>query len=164
MFSAYTTIDKEVYIRRNIIDKAPGTLVSLWESKWYTPHLIKRMEARRLGDRKNVHMYFFFPGRSKYGEKQLARRLKADNITFMEIPVYMHNTLYPFWKKVEKDGTIEVYEGTIKKMHKDDFKFYSTMQSYKKYNFHLYSCLENTKGFVKQLHAFTERYIEDKEK
>lgn len=158
MFSAYTTINKDVYIKRNILERAPGTLKSLWESKWYTPELIKKMEARRLIDRKNVQMYFFFPGLSKYGEKQLAYRVKGSNVTHLEIPVYMHNTLYPFWKKVEADGTIEVYEDTIKKMHIKDYTFYSKMQSYEKYNFHLYSCLENTEGFVKQLKNFIDIY------
>ncbi len=156
MFSAYTTVDKNVYIKRNLVDKVPGTLTSFWESDRYTPAAIKRMDARGLMGKKNVHMYFFFPGRSKYGEKVLAHRVTGDNVTYIELPVYMHNTLYPFWKQVENNKTIELYENQFREMHDDDFAFYSRMQNYDKYHFHLYSVLEDPKIFVKNLGEFLD--------
>jgi len=154
MFSPYTTVDKKVYQKRNIIDKVPGTLVNFWESDRYTIHAIKRMEARSLIDKKNVFMYIFYPGKSEYGEKELARRIKGNNVTHIEIPVFMHNTFFPFWKEVDDNGIIELYENTFKKMHRDDYRFYSRMQNYQDYNFHLYTLMKEPNIFIKKLKAF----------
>ncbi len=158
MFSAYTTVDRDVYVKRNIEEKAPGTLKSLWESKWYTDKLIREMETRRLIGHEDIEIYLFFPGRSKYGESQLARRLEGENLHHIELPVYMHNTLYPMWKEVDGNRTIEVYENEFKEMHKDDYAFYSTMQEYENFNFHLYSCLEDPQEFMKRLNTFISNY------
>jgi len=161
MFSAYTTVDKNVYIKRNIIHKVPGSLKKLWESDRYTPEAIKKMEARNLMNQKNVHLYFFFPSYSKNGEKVLANRVTGDNVTHIELPVYMHNTLYPFWKKVENNKTIEIYENEFREMHRYDYAFYSSMQEYKEYDFHLYACLKNPKEFIEQLTKFKSQHKED---
>jgi hypothetical protein len=110
MFSGYTTVDREVYIKRRIEDKAPGSLKSFWLSDKYTPEAIKRMEARELANKQNVHLYLFYPERSKQGEKVLAERVTGNNITYVKMPVYLHNTLYPLWKEVSGDMTIEIYE------------------------------------------------------
>ena len=161
MFSAYTTIDRKVYIKRNIEETAPGSLKSLWNSEWYTDGLIKRMEARRLVDAKDVEMYLFYPTKSNQGETQLARRVQGDNLHYIELPVYMHNTLFPFWKKVEGDMTIELYENVFRKMHRYDYAFYSAMQEYKEYDFHIYSCLQDPQKFMEQLDTFKSHYKEN---
>jgi len=160
LFSGYTTLDKNVYQRRKIIEKAPSSLVKLWDSEFYTDDLIKKAELRRLVNNKFTTVYLFYPTRSKYGEKVLASRIKGDNIYHIGLPVYMHNTLYPMWKKVDKNGTIEIYEGIIKNMHKDDYRFYSEMQEYQDYNFHLYSILENPSLFQENLKNFIKNYKE----
>jgi len=116
------------------------------------------MEMRRLVGNKHIEIYLFYPTRSKYGEKVLARRLEGNNIHHIGIPVYMHNTLYPMWKKVEGDRTIEIYENIVKKMHKDDYRFYLAMQEHKSYNFHLYSLLLDPVNFQKELATFILDY------
>ena len=158
MFSGYTTIDKDIYIKRNLIERTPASLMKLWDSEDYTEDLIKEMEMRRLVGNKHIEIYLFYPTRSKYGEKVIARRLEGNNIHHIGIPVYMHNTLYPMWKKVEGDRTIEIYENIVKKMHKDDYRFYLAMQEHKSYNFHLYSLLLDPVNFQKELATFILDY------
>ncbi len=158
MFSAYTSIDKEIYEKRRLIDKVPGSLIKLWDSEEYTKELIKEMELRRLVGNKHIEAYLFYPTRSSYGEKILASRIEGDNIHHIELPVYMHNTLYPMWKNVDQDRTIEIYENIIKKMHKDDHQFYLAMQNHKSYKFHLYSILENPEEFKEHLANFIIAY------
>jgi len=158
LFSAYTTIDKNIYIKRSIIDKAPDSLVKLWKSSKYTEDLIKELELRRLAHSPHVEIYLFYPERSKYGERQLANRIVGSNVHHIALPVYMHNTLYPMWKKVDENRTIEIYENIVKKMHKDDHKFYLSMQENKEYKFHLYSLLENPKLFESKLENFIIEY------
>ena len=154
MFSPYTTVDKEVYIKRNIIDTAPGSLKFFWESDRYSSQSIKRMEAKHLIGKKNIHMYLFYPEKSGQGEKELALRMKGDNVTHIALPVYMHNTFFPFWKEVDSNGIIELYENEFRKMNTDDYRFYSRMQNHKLYNFHLYPCLEETNNFIQNLKQF----------
>ncbi|OBZ92231.1 hypothetical protein ADU59_27410 [Pararhizobium polonicum] len=154
LFSAYTTVDREVYIRRNIEDRAPGSLVSFWESEQYTPKAIRRCEARGLVNKDNVFVYMFYPEKSKYGESQLAKRVVGSNIMHIGMPVWLHNTLYPLWKKVEGNMTIEIYESEFREMHPTDFDFYTKLQNYECYRFDLYSCVENIDRFVKHLEAF----------
>ena len=156
MFSPYTTVDKEVYEKRNIVDKVPGTLKYFWESDRYTVHAINRMEARKLIGKDLVNMYLFYPQKSKHGEKDLALRVKGDNITHIELPVHMHNTFFPFWKEVDNKGIIELYENVFKKMHQDDYRFYSRMQNHQAYNFHLYACMADTSVFTDKLNQFIE--------
>lgn len=154
MFSAYTTVDKNVYLKRNLAEKAPGTLKKFWLSPEYTPEMIKRMEARHLANRERINMYFFYPERCKLGEKALAHRIKGKNVTYFGMPVFLHNTLFPLWKEVNSDMTIEIYEEEYRTMHKDDFIFYFKLQNYKDYNFHLYSCLKNPALFKQELDKF----------
>ena len=156
MFSPYTTVDKEVYEKRKIVDKVPGTLTHFWESDRYTIHAIKRMEARRLIGKKSIHMYIFYPEKSEHGEKDLALRIKGDNVTHIELPVYMHNTFFPFWKQVNDKGIIELYENIFKKMHKYDYRFYSRMQNHQAYKFHLYTCMSEPALFIDKLKQFIE--------
>jgi len=156
MFSPYTTVNKEVYEKRGIVDKVPGTLTYFWESDRYTIHAINRMEARRLIDKPNIHMYLFYPEKSEHGEKDLALRVKGDNVTHVELPVYMHNTFFPFWKEVDDKGIIELYENIFKKMHKDDYRFYSRMQNNQNYKFHLYTLLSEPEVFIEKLNQFIE--------
>ena len=156
MFSPYTTVNKEVYEKRGIVDKVPRTLTYFWESDRYTIHAINRMEARRLIDKPNVHMYLFYPKKSEHGEKDLVLRVKGDNVTHVELPVYMHNTFFPFWKEVDDKGIIELYENVFKKIHKDDYRFYSRMQNNQNYKFHLYTLLSEPEVFIEKLNQFIE--------
>ena len=161
MFSAYTTLDRNVYIKRNIEDKAPGSLKSFWLSDNYTPEIIKRMEARHLANLKNVNMYLVYPSLCKYGEKALAQRVTGDNVKHVEMPVYLHNTLYPLWKKVGDNMEIEIYENEFRKMHRQDYAFYSKMQKHESYKFNLYSFLENPNEFIDALSIFKTSYKEN---
>jgi len=161
LFSAYTTIDKNVYVKRRIEGKAPASLKSVWNSKFYTENLIRKMEMRRLINVKNVMIYLFYPCKSNQGEKILANRIQGNNIHHIDIPVYMHNTLYPFWKKVGSDRTIELYENEFKIMHKNDYAFYSSMQEYKGYAFNLYTCIENPTKFIEEFNHFKLLYKDD---
>ena len=154
LFSAYTTVDRDVYIRRKIEDKAPGSLKSFWNSEKYNHKAIRRMEARGLVNKKNVFVYLFYPEKSKQGEPVLVKRVTGPNITPIGMPVWLHNTLYPLWKKVEGNMTIEIYESEFRAMEPADFDFYTKLQSYEPYRFDLYSCVENIDRFVKHLEAF----------
>jgi len=156
MFSPHTTIDKEVYIKRNLLDKTPGSLKGFWERNHYTPRAIKRMEARRLVGIDGVKMFIFYPEKGQNGESILAERVEGENVTHIQLPVYMHNTFFPFWKKVDNNRKIELYEGIFRTMHKDDYAFYSRMQADENYEFHLYQCLKNTDKFIEQLNKFIE--------
>ena len=161
LFSAYTTIDRNVYIKRKIEDKAPNSLRTLWHSEYYTESLIKKMEARRLVNIKNIDIYLFYPTKSKQGEIKLARRIEGNNINYIELPVYMHNTLFPFWKKVQNDMTIELYENEFRKMHRHDYAFYTAMQMYQEYKFHLYSCIKEPHIFMAEFDKFKISYMKD---
>jgi len=156
MFSPYTTVDKKVYIRRGIEDKIPGSLKNFWESDMYYPRMIRRMEVRELVNIKNVNLYLIYPEKSPNGEKVLAERINGENVTHLEIPVGMHNTFFPFWKKVDNNREIELYEGVVKTMHINDYKFYSRMQNSTIYNFHLYQFLEEPEVFVRKLKEFID--------
>ena len=151
MFSPHTTVDKEVYIKRNLIDKTPDTLKGFWERNHYNPRAISRMEARKLVGVDNVNMYIFYPEKGKNGEDVLAERVQGKNVTHIKLPVYMHNTFFPFWKKVDSNRSIELYEGVFRTMHKDDYTFYSHMQQSEAYDFHLYECLKNPNQFIEKL-------------
>jgi hypothetical protein len=159
LFSAYTSLDKEVYIRRKIDDRVPGSLKSVWESRAYSAELIRVAEARGLVNKDNVQVFLFFPEKSKQGEPVLARRVSGQNIVHVGMPVWMHNTLYPLWKKVENDRTIEIYESEFRKMEPADYEFYSAMQAYPVYSFNLYSCIEDPERFIKNLEAFKANYV-----
>ncbi|MEQ1956678.1 hypothetical protein [Mesorhizobium sp. CN2-181] len=154
LFSPYTTVDRNVYIRRNIEDRAPGSLKSFWNSDKYTPKAIRRSEARGLVNKDNVFVYLFYPEKCKQGEPILARRVVGPNIVHIGMPVWMHNTLYPLWKKVEGNMTIEIYESEFREMEPADFDFYTKLQSCECYRFDLYSCVEEVEQFVKNLEAF----------
>ncbi len=163
LFSPYTTIDRAVFVKRNIEEPAPGSLKSFWSSDKYTPSLIRRFEARGLVDKDNVLVYMFYPEKSKQGEPVLAKRVSGENIIHVGLPVWMHNTLYPLWKKVEADMTIEIYESEFREMHPTDFAFYTHLQNYPCYSFNLYSCVENMDRFIKNLEAFKENFIAEQE-
>lgn len=158
LFSAYTTVNKEVYIRRKLMDYVPRSLEKLWESSYYNTKLIQDFEHRKLINKQNINIYYFFPSKSKYGENILALRVQGDNITHISLPVFMHNTIYPFWKTVKEDATIELYENEIKTMHPKDYQFYHAMQTYKKYDFTLYNCIRNTKLFMNNLFILLSNY------
>jgi len=151
MFSPHTTIDKEVYIKRNLLNKIPLSLKRFWEGDHYTPRAIKRMEAKKLVGLEDVNMYIFYPEKGKNGEVVLAERVQGKNVTHIKLPAYMHNTFFPFWKKVDNKRSIELYEGVFHTMHKDDYTFYSRMQESKVYDFHLYKCLKNPSQFIEKL-------------
>lgn len=156
MFSPYTTVDKKVYVKRKIEDKIPGSLNTLWESDKYHLRMIRRMEARGLVNIENVSLYVIYPEKSPNGEKVLAERITGENVTHLEIPVGMHNTFFPFWKKVDNNREIELYEGIVKKMHINDYKFYMKMQKSIDYNFHLYQFLQEPQVFVQKLKEFID--------
>lgn len=158
LYSAYTTVDRSIYIRRNIEEKAPGSLKSFWNSEKYTPKAIRRMEARGLVNKDNVFVYMFYPEKSRQGEPALAKRVTGPNITHIGMPVWLHNTLYPLWKKVEGNMTIEIYESEFREMEPSDFNFYTKMQNYPCYRFDLYSCVEDIDRFVKNLEAFKANF------
>lgn len=160
LFSAYTTINKDIYIKRKLLERVPDSLFKLWDSEAYNLELIKKMELRRLIHYEDLEIFLFYPTRSKYGEEILAKRIEGANVHHIGLPVYVHNTLYPIWKKVNENRTIEIYENTIKKMHKDDYQFYLEMQEYEDYNFHLYSLLEDPEKFENNLNMFIENYME----
>jgi len=160
LFSAYTTIKKEIYIKRKIEEKIPGSLKKLWDSEVYSEELVKKMELRRLVDNKYINIFLIYPTKGSYSERILAERIKGENVHHIGLPVYMHNTLYPFWKKVNKDKSIEIYEKKIQKMHKKDYNFYKSMQEYKDYNFHLYSMLTEPTVFQAELTNFISSFKE----
>ncbi len=154
LFSAYTTVDRDVYIRRKIEAGAPGSLKSFWDSEKYNPKAVRRAEARGLVNKPNVFLYLFYPEKSRQGEPQLAKRVVGDNIHYIGMPVWLHNTLYPLWKKIEDNKTIEIYESEFREMQPDDFAFYTKLQNCQHYRFNLYSCVENMDRFMKHLDAF----------
>lgn len=153
LFSAYTTVDKSIYIRRRIEDKAPGSLKSFWNSDKYSTKAIRRMEARQLVEKNNVFINMFYPEKSKQGEPALAHRITGSNVRHIGMPVWLHNTLYPLWKRVEGNMTIEIYESEFRQMELADYNFYTKMQNYPCYRFDLYSCVEDIERFIKNLDA-----------
>lgn len=154
MFSPHTTVDKKVYEKRNLLDKIPGSLKGFWEGTHYNPKAIRRMEARSLVGIENVNMYIFYPEKGQNGEAVLAERVTGENVKHIKLPVYMHNAFFPFWKKVDNNRKIELYEGIFRTMHKDDYAFYSRMQEHQEYDFHLYQCLDNPSKFIDKLEKF----------
>lgn len=158
LFSAYTTVDKDVHIKRKIDSFAPDTLKSFWESDRYTATAIKRMETKTLENLENVNLYLFYPEKTHRGEDILAKRVQGSNVFHIGLSVGMHNTLFPLWKKVDQERKVEIYESEFRTLSNDDYTFYSKMQSYKGYNFTLYSCLENPKAFLRHFENFKQSF------
>ncbi len=164
LFSPYTTLDKDIYLRRKIDELAPGSLKSFWNSEAYTQKTLRLSEARGLVNKANVFVNIFYPEKSKRGEPVLAQRVAGPNVVHIGMPVWLHNTLYPLWKKVQGDMTIEIYESEFREMEPADFDFYTSLQRHDYYRFDLYSCVEDIDRFVKNLEAFKANWAAEMRK
>ncbi len=160
-FSAYTTLDKSFY-EANSITYLPKSLFQIWDNPSHKEMINTYGEINKLINNRNILTYLLYPEQSRGGESILANLLTdKPNVTLIPVTARTHSIIFPFWSKLSPSMEIEVFEGVVKQLPKDVYKYFSAMQSCQDYNFHIYSLINDTKNFIKQIELFNERYRPD---
>lgn len=152
LFSPYTIFDKSYYNTLGLTEKLPPTLVEIMNNPKYQDRIKIYEDSRKLLDRKNVYPFIVFPKYSIGGESVMASRLYGlKNVTFIPLPLTTHSLIHPFWKRIEENMEIEIFESTKKKLPLRDFKWFTKIQNDISYTYDIYHLIFDTDQFVERI-------------
>lgn len=161
-FSGRTILNKEFYEERGLIDaKIAPSLLKVWKNKAYKESLELYGDARFLIEGiSNIEAYLLYPAPSRGHEPLMVERMEGlDNVKLIPLEVRLHGILYPFWKPVSKDSTIEAFEGQVIKLPDAVYEYFHRMQNYEEYKFDLYSLVYDTDDFIYNMKIFNSEFI-----
>lgn len=159
-FSAYTRLDKSFYETNNLLDKVPPSLVKIWNNDAYFDKLSKNFDAVNLMENKNnIFTYLLYPAPSRGPEPLMVQRMEGlDNVCSIPLEVRLHGILYPFWKTISKDSTVEAFEGKVITLPEKVYQYFYEMQTYSAYKFDLYSLIYDTDTFILNMRVFNKKF------
>ena len=120
-FSGRTILHQEFYEERGLLDgKVAPSLKKVWANKDYETVLKEYGDAKQLiKGINNIKAYFLYPAPSRGHEPLMVERMQdLDNVHSIPLEVRLHGILYPFWKTVSKDSTVEAFEGKLSNYQK----------------------------------------------